>query len=176
VLSRHYETSAVVAASAARVFDHLDDHRRLSAHMTRPSWKMGGASMQIELDERAGRAVGSRIRLAGRIFGVQLSVEEVVTDRNPPICKTWETVGSPALLVMGAYRLGFTVTPGSTGSTVCIFIDYALPERGLARFIGWIFGAIYARWCTHQMLRDVTAHFASRRSADDARPGRQSAT
>jgi hypothetical protein len=176
MLSRHYETSAVVPASAARVFDHLDDHTRLSAHMTRPSWKMGGASMQIELDERAGRAVGSKIRLAGRVWGVQLSVEEVVTDRIPPIRKTWETVGNPALLVVGAYRLGFTITPGWTGSTVCVFIDYALPERGLARFVGSIFGAFYARWCTHQMLRDVTAHFASSRNTDDTQLGRQSAT
>ena len=176
MLSRHYETSGLVAATAAQAFDHLDDHTRLSSHMSKPSWKTGGGSMQIEIDQRAGRSVGSRIRLAGRVFGVLLSVEEVVTERDPPFRKTWETIGAPKLLVISNYRLGFTVAAASSGSTVRVFIDYELPERGLERVLGLMFGTSYAQWCVRQMIRDVTAHFDAAPMNDGAHADRRSAT
>jgi hypothetical protein len=141
------------------VFAHLDDHKRLSSHMSQSSWRMGGGSMQFELDEREGKAVGSHIRLSGRILGRTLSVEEVVTEREPPARKVWETTGTPDLMVIGDYRLGFDITPDAGRSVVRIFIDYALPQSGSARVLGRVFGDWYAKWCTRQMLRDVTTHF-----------------
>ena len=45
--------------------------------MRTPSWKMGGGSMALELDAGRGRRVGSRMRLAGRAFGMRSS--QVVT-------------------------------------------------------------------------------------------------
>ena len=57
---------------------------------------MGGGRMQIELDAGRGQTVGSRIRLSGRVFGLTLSVEEIVTERVPPQRKVWETIGSPS--------------------------------------------------------------------------------
>src|SRR5262245_32907090 len=98
MLWRHYESQADVAASAAEVFDHLDDHARLAAHMSESSWKMGGGKMTVEVDDRAGKVVGSHIRLSGRVFGLQLAVEELVTEREPPLRKAWETIGTPHLL------------------------------------------------------------------------------
>ena len=109
--TRHYESSSLVEAPAERVFAHLDDHSRLSEHMSKSSWMMGGGSMSTEVDERGGRTVGSRIRLAGTVCGVALSVEEIVTEHRPPHAKTWETIGTPRLLVVGAYRMGFELTP-----------------------------------------------------------------
>jgi hypothetical protein len=93
--THHYEQSAKVRSPAEQVFTYLDDHTRLSSHMSRFSWKMGGGRMEIELDADRGQKVGSRIRLAGGLFGMALSVEEVVTERNPPHRKVWETTGSP---------------------------------------------------------------------------------
>ena len=74
--------------------------------------------------------MGSHIRLSGRILGMQLYVDEVVTQRNPPFEKTWETVAEPRLLVIGAYRMGFTVAEDGGASRLRVFIDYALPSRG----------------------------------------------
>lgn len=51
------------------------------------------------------------IRLTGRAFGVQLSVEEVVFERVPPKRKAWVTTGQPNLLVIGHYRMGFETSP-----------------------------------------------------------------
>ena len=75
----HREASAAVMATPEQVFTHLDDHTRLSAHMSRPSLMMGGGRMTYEFDEDRGQAVGSTIRMAGRAFGIPLALEEAVT-------------------------------------------------------------------------------------------------
>lgn len=161
MLTQHYETNAFVPSPADRVFALIDDHTGLSSHMSKSSWKMGGGRMEIELDEAQGKSVGSRIRLAGRAFGIELSVEEVVTERNPPHRKVWETTGSPKLLVIGPYRMGFALSPQGNGSMLRVFIDYALPERAPSRWLGRLFGRCYAKWCTQQMVNDAVKHFAS---------------
>ena len=117
--------------------------------------------MQTELDEGRGQKIGSRIRIAGRVFGIELSVEETVTERNPPHRKVWETNGAPRLLVIGHYRMGFELSPHGDGSMLRVFIAYALPERVPARWLGRLFGGYYASWCTQQMVDDAVKHFAS---------------
>lgn len=154
---KHFEASTDVAAPARSVFDRLDDHRQLSAHMQSASPMMAGAAMTVETDERGGRAVGSRIRLAGRVLGVALRVDEAVTEYEPPRRKVWQTVAEPRLLVIGRYRMGFSVEPVDTGCRVRLWIDYDLPARGVARWLGRLAGDYYARWCTQQMLLAVRA-------------------
>ena len=156
---RHFENSVNVSASAAAVFAHIDDQRRLSAHMSQSSWMMVGSRMDFEFDAAGGRAVGSTISLRGRVLGVPLSVDEVVTIHTPPILKTWETTGTPNLFVIGHYRMGFEITPRGESATLRVFIDYALPKAPATRWLGQIFGAAYARWCTTRMTDDVARHF-----------------
>ena len=117
--------------------------------------------MQTELDAGRSQTVGSRIRLSGQVFGLALAVEEVVTERIPPKRKVWETTGSPRLLVIGHYRMGFEIAPKENGSLLRVYIDYALPEDLPARWLGVLLGRYYARWCTDQMVRDTAKHFAS---------------
>ena len=159
MLPLHYESNGHVQSPMDQVFAHVDDHTRLSSHMSEPSWRTGGGRLETELDEGRGQKVGSRIRLSGRVFGVELSVEEIVTERNPPRRKVWETTGAPKLLVIGHCRMGFELSPQGNGSMLRVFIDYALPERGLARWLGRLFGRYYARWCTQQMVDDAVKHF-----------------
>ena len=160
MLARRHESQGFVQSTVARVFAHIDDHSRLSAHMSQPSWKMGGGRMQTGLDEGRGKNIGSRIHLAGRVFGVDVSVDEIVTERRPPHRKVWETTGAPKLLVMGQYRMGFELSPHGKGSMLRVFIEYALPERAPARWLGRLFGRYYAKWCTQQMVNDAVKHFA----------------
>jgi hypothetical protein len=101
--------------------------------------------------------------LTGRILGIKLAVEEVVIERTPPHRKVWETIGSPQLLVMGHYRMGVEVIPAGQASQLRIFIDYTLPERTPARWLGRLFGRYYARWCIRQMVDDAMQYFASGR-------------
>src|SRR5215208_2350617 len=122
--SHHDERTVQIPAPPAAVFAYLDDHTRLAAHMSKPSWQMGGARMETVLDQGRGQIVGSHIRMGGRVFGIELSLDEVVTSRVPPFSKTWETLGSPRLLVVGPYRMGFQVEPQESGSLLRVFIDY----------------------------------------------------
>ena len=162
----HYETESTIDASAERVFAHVDDQARLSSHMSQSSWKMGGGKITTEFDEGHGQVVGSRIRLSGQVLGMNLSVEEVVVERTPPLRKSWETAGSPKLLVIGHYRMGFEIASQGERSLLRVFIDYALPPSGLERCLGWIFGGFYARWCVRQMVFDAARQFEQNKLPD----------
>jgi hypothetical protein len=142
MLPLRYESSGFVQSPMDHVFAHLDDHTRLSSHMSERSWRTGGDRMETKIDEGRGQTVGSRIRLSGQVFGVELSVEEIVVERDPPRRKVWETSGAPKLLVIGHYRMGFDLSPQGHGSMLRVFIEYALPEREPARWLG--------RLCTAQ--------------------------
>ena len=156
----HYAAEAVVATDPHSLFEHLDDPMRLSAHMNRSSRQTAGMRMTIETDEGRGRTVGSHIRMSGRVLGVELALDEVVTARIPPARKVWEIVGTPRLLVIGCYRMGFEVKPHGDGAHLRVFIDYDRPNGMIANVLGYLFGGYYAKWCTQQMLKDAVAAFA----------------
>ena len=162
VLPLHFESNIDVNAAAGDIFSLLDDHSRLSAHMTKPSWMMAGSVMTLKFDAAKGRAVGAFIRLTGQVLGIPLSVEEVVTERNPPLRKVWNTIGKPQLLVIGAYRMGYEIKAKSPSSHLRVFIDYALPAGPISYWFGRVFGNIYARWCNQRMTNDAATHFKAR--------------
>jgi len=159
-LPLHAEATAHVDASPAELFAHLDDHVRLASHMEKPSWQMGGGSMRVETDAGRGRVLGSHIVLSGRAFGLAIYLDEVVIEREVPRRKVWETVGTPQLIVVGPYRMCFEITDARRGSTLRVFIDYALPQRRLPFALALAGG--YARWCTRRMVADAVRHFAQR--------------
>ncbi len=144
MLPLHHECSGLVQSPLDQVFAHVDDHRRLSSHMSEPSWRTGWGRMETDVDEGRGQAVGSRIRLSGRVLGVELSVEEVVVERNPPHRKVWETTGTPKLLVFGHYRMGFELSPQGSRSMLRVFFPAGLDacSAGLTR------GGVPSRWST----------------------------
>ena len=152
-----YRTEVLVNADAQRLFEHLDDPRRLSAHMGKPSAMMAGGTMVLTTDAGGGRSVGSVYRLHGKVLGLELDVSSRVEEREPPLRKTWRTVGEPRLLVIGCYRMGFDITPLECGCGLGVFINYAWPER--RPWLGRVFGTAYARWCTRRMALDASAAF-----------------
>lgn len=155
--TKHEESTGVVSASPEQTFAWLDDQTHLTEHMSKRSWKMGWGEMETVLDAQAGRSPGSHILLRGRVFGIQLSLEEVVTVHEAPVRKTWETIGEPRLLVVGPYQMGFDLTPAGTATKVHVTIDYERPARGFPRILGRLFGRAYAKWCTRQMV-DAARH------------------
>lgn len=157
-LTRHCETSAPLDASPQAAFDYLDDFRHLAAHMEASSPMLMGSKMTITTDALEGRTVGSRVSMRGRMLGMALSLEEVVTQRNPPFDKAWQTE-STSLLVIGPYRLGFALQPEGSGSRLRVAMDYRLPETWPGRWLGMLLGGVYARWCTGRMARDAAKHF-----------------
>lgn len=158
--SRYAEASGLIAAPPATVYEFLDDQSNLSAHMRQSSGMMMGSSMDIHMEPDHTRRVGSRFGFTGHIFGIPLSVEEVVTGREPPASKTWETTAEPHLWVIGRYMMGFELAPlAEAGTRLRVYIHYDLPARGLTRLLGRIFGRVYASWCTRRMVVDAQRHF-----------------
>lgn len=149
----------MIAAPIEAAFAVLDNHARLSSHMNKRSWMMGGGKMKVSLDEQKGQAVGSRIGLSGRVIGISLYVEEEVTERVPPCRKTWQTVGTPRLVVIGGYCMGFELEACSGGSLVRVFIEYSRPRGWLGGVLRALFGGYYARWCTERMVADAVSQF-----------------
>jgi len=117
--------------------------------------------MVTEIDNDLGQKVGSHIQLKGKAFGLNIYLDEVVTQHEPPKLKSWETVAYPKLYVIGNYRMGFEITPQEKGSRLVVFIDYELP-RGAARLLGFLFGYMYAQWCVKQMITSVRKNFVTR--------------
>jgi hypothetical protein len=143
------------------LFAYLDDQVSLGSHMEKPSAMMLGGSMRYILDEGKGRRLGSVIRMEGAFLGIRLSVEEVVTEREPPVRKAWETRGIPHLLILVGYRMGFDVSPADRGQRLRVFIEYNTPRTLFGRIAGFLFAGLYARWCIGRMATEVAAHFGA---------------
>jgi hypothetical protein len=156
--SFHHVTDTTLAVSAQVAFEYLDDFRKLSAHMEQPSAMMLGSRMEISTDVGGGRAVGSHVRMYGRMLGVRLSLEEVVVEREPPRRKAWDTVEA-RLIVIGHYRLGFELEPRGDKCSLRVFIDYDWPRGAIARLTAALFAKTYAHWCTERMAADARKHF-----------------
>lgn len=153
----HEEVVVELPADQERVFDFLDDPSNIAGHMAQRSWMTVGGRMAMHVDAGGGRAVGSRMRLEGRVLGMPLSVNTVVVERDRPARKAWQTVGAPRLLVIGPYRMSLDVRPAGTRTRVVIGIDYAAPEpRGIAP---QGVTRAYARWCVARMAADATRAF-----------------
>lgn len=116
---------------------------------------MGGGSMQCDLDALAGKAVGSVIHLTGKGFGLAIDIEEVVEERTPPARKVWATIGTPRLVVIRGYRMGFEITEVVMGCQLRVWIDYALPRSGVRLGLGRLLAPTLTRWCVENMLHEV---------------------
>jgi hypothetical protein len=167
----HDESAALANAPIERVFAYLDDPKALAAHMGESSMMMMGSRMSIDVDADDGREVGSKIRMHGRMMSIPLSLEEVITERQVPNKKAWETIGTPNLLVMAHYRMGFELTPKGNASLVRVFIDYSLPAGPPGSWLGRLLGGVYARWCTKQMADGAARHFNSAAAQHASSPG-----
>lgn len=158
---RHYEDSAIIPANAEKIFAYIDDHTRLSSHMNKSSWMMGGSRMDTSVDAGHGREVDSHIRMNGKVFGITIFLDEVVTRREPPRVKIWETVGTPKLLIIDHYRMKAEVEPQENGSLLRVSIDYNMPAKNA--WLGKLFGGYYAKWCVQQMIKDTHNYFIEQR-------------
>ena len=157
--SRHYEESVLVPSTPDEIYTFADNHKNFASHMNKSSWMMGGASMETEIDEGKGQRVGSHIKIQGKVFGLNLFLDEVITKHSPPNHKEWETVGNINLLVIDHYKLGFEVKPEAEHPKLTVYIDYNLPKSFFPQLLGLLFGSMYAKWCVRQMIKGTSDFF-----------------
>lgn len=153
---KHYKESVFIPASAGDVFNYIDDHSNYYSHVIKFAKLLGGR-MQLHFDESHGKSVGSHIRLSGKVFGKSLSLEEVVTKREPPHIKTWETVGAPDFLVVGKYQYNVGIEPQDKGCVLSVSFNFSPPEKsGLVRRS---LSNFYARICAREMVTVTHGYF-----------------
>jgi hypothetical protein len=155
---RHAEDTVMVAGSVDAVFAVVDDPLKISTHMGRRTWMMAGSTMSTEVDELGGHAVGSRIRMTGRVIGIPVGLDQAITVREPPYTKQWATQGAPKLIVIGPYAIAVELEPHGQAASMRVALEYDLPANN--RWIGHLFGRAYANWCIRQIVHDVGANFA----------------
>lgn len=114
--------------------------------------------MSTQVDELGGHAVGSHIRMTGRVIGIPVGLDEAITLREPPHTKQWATQGIPKLIVIGSYAITVGLEPRGEATSMRVALDYDLPTKH--RWLGQLFGRAYADWCIRQIVHDVTANFA----------------
>lgn len=158
IYPNHFETSVGVDAAPAELFAQIDDPSELAAHMTSSSMMMAGSSMVYSFDEGRGKALGSKIVMKGSMLGLKLWLEEVVTQREAPFRKAWETIGDPRLLVIGGYRMGFEIATQGNGSRLKVFIDWR-DSPFPWRWLSWLLGSAYAKWCARSMAEGAAESF-----------------
>lgn len=155
----HYEESAIINVPPRTLFAYVDDHTRLSSHMNNSSWMMAGSRMDTQTDSGHGQKVGSHIYMRGKILGINLFLDEVITHYEPPYLKIWKTVGDINLLIIDHYQMGFKIEEERDKSLFTVFINYKLPPSLITRWLGYLFGASYAKWCVKQMLNSPKEYF-----------------
>ncbi len=93
------------------------------------------------------------------------SVEQVFAFLDDP--KAWAAhMGESSMMMLGEHisidvDAGGGRVIGSTAriSRVRVFIDYSLSIKPPEPWFGHLLGAVYARWCTRQMVMGATRHF-----------------
>lgn len=154
---RRYQETQLIPASPEDAFKFVDNHTLFSSHMNQSSWMMGGGQMNTKFDEGHGQKVGSHIRMSGKAFIIPIALDEVVTERESPRLKTWETVGNPKLIIIGHYKMGIVIEPQQNQSRLSVFIEYDLPKKNV--WLGRLFGGFYAKWCVQQMIQGTKNYF-----------------
>lgn len=57
--------------------------------------------------------------------------------------------------------MGWEIKAEIGGSRFRVFIEYELPATLSTRWLGYLLGGLYARWCVRQMIQGVRNHFNS---------------
>lgn len=73
--------------------------------MQKRSLMMLGATMRYDVDAGNGQVVGSIVKMRGKVLGMELLVEEIITEWHPPWRKSWQTLDRPKFLVIDSYGL-----------------------------------------------------------------------
>jgi len=159
-----YEESATstidLLAPPQQVFAFLDDPSVAGAHMQRPSLMMLGGTMKYDVDHGKGQVVGSIVKMHGKVLGLELFVEEIVTEWQPPWRKSWQTLGRPKLLLVDCYHMDFVIRPITEGSRVTVKIQYSYSRSSVGSWLGGAPAKAYANWCVSKMTSEAGNHFA----------------
>lgn len=154
------EKIKVYAASPEEVFDCLDDLGVTGAHMTKSPMPMMGGKMKIEFLSAHKTGVNARYRCTGKVLWMPLDFTVVVTEWVNGREKSWETTGTPRLIIMSWFKIDLVVAGNDLRSRARLSISYEKPRGLLNRALCFFLADWYCRWCLQQMLNDAKKQLA----------------
>lgn len=149
-----------INAPVETAFNYLDDLSKTGMHMSENSAMMMGGKLKLEHLPGPEKGTGAKYRWSGKMMGLPLDFTVEVTKWIKNQEKTWETTGTPKMIILGWYRMNLKTEPAGAGGTrASLGIEYTPPEGLFYRFLSAILAPFYARWCVSRMLADAKRAF-----------------
>lgn len=147
--------SVVIHATPEQVFTQMDDLSKTGMHMRESSMMMMGSKLNLEQLSPNASGVGAKYRWYGKMMGMTIDFNEMVTKWEPPILKEWETIGDAQIIIMRWYRMWFEIAPFEDGTNAKLSISYLPPKSWYYRVLSFLFAPWYCNWCLNNMLNDT---------------------
>jgi hypothetical protein len=147
--------SIEIKAQPSEVFKHVDNINNTGTHMSKSNMPMMGGSLKTEILSKNEIGPGATYRMYGKVMGMDIDFTETVTKWIENQERVWETIGDPKLLIMGGYAMNFNVRPSNWGTRLTFGIKYSYPKSAFWKFIAFLLGDWYAKWCLKNMAKDV---------------------
>lgn len=155
-----FEKTKTYAASPEEVFDCLDNLSVTGMHMTKSSMPMMGSKMKIEFLSPHQTGLNTKYRCTGKVLWMPLDFTVVVTEWVRGREKSWETTGSPKMIIMSWFKMELIVSGNNLRSGARLSISYEKPKGILNRALCFLLAGWYCRWCLKQMLNDAKKQMA----------------
>lgn len=168
---RRVSHAVTIRAPVEAVFAYLDDTRAIGKHMMSRSMPMMGGRMDYDFITPNPTGVGATYRGGGSVLGMRMEFTCEVSEWKKNERKVWRTVGTPRLLIIGPYEMGFTVADGTDATTVDVWISYELPRSIGGRVLGALLATSYARWCARSVAEGAKRELEARLDERSARSG-----
>ncbi len=150
-MSRHLDEILEINASPERVFRYLDNMQSVGEHMMKSSMPLMGGKLKLERLSSNPTGVSATYRYRGRVLFLPIDFSETVIEWVETKRKIWKTIGTPKLIILGNYEMGFELEQTQEGTKAHLWIDYEIPRPWFGRILGMLLADWYSRWCLRMM-------------------------
>lgn len=132
----------------------MDNLSNTGMHMMKSSVMMMGSKLVLEQLSSNSTGIAAKYHWYGKMLGMTMDFNEIVTKWQPPSLKEWETVGEAKIIIMSWYRMRFDITPSEKGAIAILSISYLPPKEWYYKVLSFLFANWYCNWCLKNMLND----------------------
>ncbi|HET9137022.1 MAG TPA: SRPBCC family protein [Candidatus Kapabacteria bacterium] len=151
----------IIKAPVEQVFAYMDNIGNTGMHMMKNSSMMMGS--KLKLDQLSENATGpnATFRWYGKMLWFKMDFTVLVTKWIKDREKSWETIGSARMIILGWYRMQLILTPIENTTKAELSIQYIKPEGFFYKILSLLLSSYYASWCLSNMLNDSKHYFES---------------
>lgn len=157
MIMRIIEKTKTYKAIPEIVFGCLDDLGVTGMHMSQSSMPLMGGKMDLEFLTPQKTGLHTKYRWTGKVLWWPLDFSVEVTEWVRGRKKTWETIGSPEMVIFSWFRMKLRVEEIPGGSIAYLSIGYKKAKGFFNKIICSLVGDWYSRWCLRKMLTDSEA-------------------